>query len=88
MGITYIEGMVQGPTGKEAPVRLLVDSGATYTLLPYEVWQAIELTPSGRPSFPWRMVPRWNGRSPRVPSVCLRVKAIHRSSWISPGMKP
>ena len=45
MGITYIEGMVQGPTGKEAPVRFLVDSGATYTLLPYEVWQAIELTP-------------------------------------------
>ncbi|HIE53350.1 MAG TPA: aspartyl protease [Armatimonadetes bacterium] len=45
MGITYIEGVVTGPTGKQATVRFLVDSGATYTLLPSEVWQAIELTP-------------------------------------------
>jgi len=27
---------------KEKEVRFLVDSGATYTLLPKEVWQAIE----------------------------------------------
>ncbi len=45
MGVTYIEGMVTGPTGKQATVDFLVDSGATYTLLPFEVWQAIELSP-------------------------------------------
>lgn len=45
MGITYIEGMVSGPTGKQATVRFLVDSGATYTLLPYDGWSAIGLFP-------------------------------------------
>ena len=45
MGITHIEGVVTGLTGKQATVRFLVDSGATYTLLPYEDWQAIELSP-------------------------------------------
>ena len=45
MGITHIEGVVTGPTGKQATVRFLVDSGATYTLLPYEDWQAIGLSP-------------------------------------------
>jgi clan AA aspartic protease len=44
MGITYIEGEVSGPAGKER-VRFLVDSGATYTLLPLNVWKAIGLTP-------------------------------------------
>jgi clan AA aspartic protease len=45
MGVTYIEGVVTGPTNKQATVRFLVDSGATYTLLPSAVWQAIELSP-------------------------------------------
>ena len=45
MGVTYIEGIVTGSSGKQATVRFLVDSGATYTLLPYDVWQAIELSP-------------------------------------------
>ena len=45
MGITYIEGTVRGPTGKESQVRFLVDSGATYSVLPQNVWQAIGLTP-------------------------------------------
>jgi aspartyl protease family protein len=42
MGITYIEGTVTGPTGTRI-LDFLVDSGATYTLLPHEVWQAIGL---------------------------------------------
>jgi len=29
MGVTCIEGVVTGPTGKQATVRFLVDSGAT-----------------------------------------------------------
>lgn len=45
MAITYVEGVVRGPNGRQAGVRFLVDSGATYTLLPHEVWQAIGLTP-------------------------------------------
>jgi len=45
MGVTYIEGVVTGPTGKEETVRFLIDSGATYTLLPHEEWEGIELSP-------------------------------------------
>lgn len=45
MGITYVDGVVTGPNGRQENVRFLVDSGATYTLLPYGKWQAIGLTP-------------------------------------------
>lgn len=45
MGITYTEGVVRGPTGKESTVRFLIDSGATYSLLPKTVWEAIQLVP-------------------------------------------
>jgi len=45
MGIVFVEGTVVGPTGKQAAVKFLVDSGATYTLLPYDVWRSIELEP-------------------------------------------
>lgn len=51
MGITYVEGMVNGDSGKQSTVRFLVDSGATYTLLPHQVWQAIELTPKRSATF-------------------------------------
>ena len=42
MGIPYIEGEVEGTSGK-AKVEFLVDSGATYSLLPLNVWQEIGL---------------------------------------------
>ena len=45
MGITYVDAEAVGPTGKRASVRLLVDSGATYSLLPEQAWRAIELAP-------------------------------------------
>lgn len=32
-------------------MRFLVDSGATYTLLPHDVWQTIELTPKRTATF-------------------------------------
>ncbi len=51
MGITYVEAELGGPTGKRTSVRLLVDSGATYSLLPEAVWKAIELTPKRTMSF-------------------------------------
>lgn len=46
MGLTYIEGTVIGPTGKHAELKFLVDSGAMYTLVPYNVWREIELVPA------------------------------------------
>jgi len=45
VGITYIDGIATGPTGKHASVRFLVDSGATYTLLGETDWRQIELQP-------------------------------------------
>ncbi len=51
MGITYVEGKVRGPTGKEESMRFLVDSGATYSLLPHKVWEAIELEPRREHTF-------------------------------------
>jgi len=51
MGITYIEAQVKGQTGKEETVKFLVDSGATYSLLPKTVWQALELKPNRKMSF-------------------------------------
>lgn len=47
MGATMVEATVRGPAG-ERQVRLLVDSGATYSLLPQDVWQAIGLQPTRR----------------------------------------
>ncbi len=51
MGVTYIDGSVAGPTNKQVSVRFLVDSGATYTLLPFEDWQAIEIEPKRTMTF-------------------------------------
>lgn len=50
MGITYIEGTVTGPGGSRT-LDFLVDSGATYSLLPYEVWTAVGLTAKRTVSF-------------------------------------
>ncbi len=44
MGITYIDGTVQNGDRREE-VRFLVDSGATYTLLPERVWRSLGLEP-------------------------------------------
>jgi aspartyl protease family protein len=45
MGLVFVKGTVTGPTGKRATLRFLVDSGATYTLLPNKTWRAIGLKP-------------------------------------------
>lgn len=45
MGVTYIDGVVTGPTGVSTSVHFLVDSGAQYTLLGSDDWRAIGLTP-------------------------------------------
>jgi len=46
VGVVFVEGTVIGPTGKRAKLEFLVDSGATYTLLPLKVWRAIGLKPN------------------------------------------
>jgi len=51
MGVTYIEGQVKGPSGKQENVKFLVDSGATYSLLPKTAWEAIGLKPKRELSF-------------------------------------
>jgi predicted aspartyl protease len=50
MGITYIPGTVTGPKGQQT-LDFLIDSGATYTLLPFDVWQAIGLGPKRTVTF-------------------------------------
>jgi len=43
MGILFVEGAVTGITGKQESLRFLLDSGATYTLLPNDTWRSIGL---------------------------------------------
>lgn len=51
MGVTYIEGIVTGVNNKKATIRFLVDSGATYSLLPHKDWKAIGLSPKRSMTF-------------------------------------
>ena len=51
MPVVYIEGVVAGADGEQATVRFLVDSDATYTLLPYEDWRALALRPKRSATF-------------------------------------
>lgn len=51
MGLTSVTGTVRGPKGKRDRIDFLVDSGATYTLLPHDVWTAIGLAPARQLSF-------------------------------------
>ena len=51
MGVTYVEGVVSGAAGQPVNVRFLVDSGATYTLLPTDVWKGLGLAPKRNVTF-------------------------------------
>jgi len=51
MGLSYIEGVLTGPAGAKATVKFLVDSGATYTLVPAEEARALGLQPKRTVSF-------------------------------------
>lgn len=44
MGVTFVSGEVSGPSGKTARLDFLVDSGATYTLLPEQAWKDLGIT--------------------------------------------
>ena len=45
LGLTYVSGTVTGLSKKSAHVRFLIDSGASYTLLPKKIWKKIGLAP-------------------------------------------
>ena len=45
MGIAYIDGTVRND-GTAEDVSFLVDSGATYTLLPEQVWKSLAPGPN------------------------------------------
>ena len=51
MGLTYVNGVVTGPTGLSRTVEFLVDSGAKYSLLSLDDWRAIDLAPRRRVTF-------------------------------------
>lgn len=52
MGITFIDGEVRGARGKGVRLRFLVDSGASYTLLPESVWKSLKLKATRSMTFP------------------------------------
>ncbi len=51
MGLTFVEATVTGSSGKLRQVQFLVDSGASYTLLPLDVWQDLGLKPKRKVTF-------------------------------------
>ena len=51
MGLIYVDGVATGPSGTSRPVHFLVDSGAKYSLLPFDDWRAIGLAPKRRLTF-------------------------------------
>lgn len=44
VGLLYVEGLVSGPSGGPIAVKFLVDSGASYSLLPDDVWRRLGLS--------------------------------------------
>lgn len=44
VGLTYIDGVVSGPSAKRT-VTFLIDTGAQYSLLPHEIWRSLGLRP-------------------------------------------
>lgn len=51
MGLTFVEGTVTGSGGEQREVKFLVDSGASYTVLPHGLWQQLGLRPKRKATF-------------------------------------
>ncbi|MBI3097313.1 MAG: aspartyl protease family protein [Planctomycetes bacterium] len=51
MGITCVSVHATGPSKRVARVRMLVDSGAAYSLLPERIWKRLGLKPKRREQF-------------------------------------
>ena len=50
VGLTYVKGTVRND-GQQATLDFLVDSGATYSLLPHDTWRRLGLEPERRQAF-------------------------------------
>jgi predicted aspartyl protease len=46
MGLTYVNGDITGPTGKQERLEFLVDSGSNYSLIPYKTWKRLKIEPT------------------------------------------
>ncbi len=53
MGIMYVEAKISRSDGRgrTMPLRLLVDTGALYSVLPSNAWKALKLRPKDRADF-------------------------------------
>lgn len=51
MGVIHVKGVVTGPTGVQADLEFLVDSGANYSVLPSAVWRRLGLVPKRSEQF-------------------------------------
>lgn len=51
MGVTFVRATVAGLKGRKRSLRFLVDSGASYTVLPEKVWKALGLRPQRELTF-------------------------------------
>lgn len=51
MGVTYVSVTVRAARGRETRVKMLVDSGASYSLLPQRVWKRLGLRPKRKELF-------------------------------------
>ena len=80
MGFTYVEGVLTGPTGKQATLRFLVDGGATYTLVPHDVSQALNLPPKPLLRLRWPTALRLSVSSPSVTLHFPKARDIRGSS--------
>jgi predicted aspartyl protease len=94
--MVHVDAEVAAETGEvSVPVRLLVDSGAVYSVLPYDVWRSLGLRPSRTMEFvlaDGTVVRRdvshamftYHGIGRRVPS-CSAGRATRRCSVPSPS---
>ena len=46
MGLVHVDMRVRRNGGRQRRVRLLVDSGAAYSVLPFDVWRGLGLKPT------------------------------------------
>jgi predicted aspartyl protease len=77
MGVTYADGILTGPSAQQAAVRFLVDSGATYTLVPHDVWRALGLGPKRTVTFSTAAATRENDKTASF--ACVKLLMGHHT---------
>ena len=51
MGIAYVELQIAGPADESESIRMLVDSGAQYSVVPQPVWKRLGIEPTRSMTF-------------------------------------